>query len=171
MQKKTWHLFINVMSANYNTIMIFTSNVGKNIYEDQSRDFSNVPIPFDIIKVSRFAHKETKTDVILKTVFQNKVQNQDVVAVTAHSFDTIQRVEHVTVMGGDGHFHSVPVHWVEYIPLENTDTFVVGDLESDDEISFRRLGHDGIIYARGLVSGDTGVNVDINKIKSQLKKD
>ncbi len=144
---------------------IYKNNVGSNFNCFEHEVVANR------FKISRFAHKETKTDVILKTLFQTKVQNQDVVAVTAHSFDTIQRIENVAVMGGDGHFHTVPVRWTEYIPLENTDTFAVGDLESDDEVSFRSLGHDGIIYARGLVSGDVGVNVDINKIKSQLKKD
>jgi len=144
---------------------IYKNNVGSNFNCFEHEVVANRFNPM------RFAHKDTKTDVILKTTCQSKVQNQDVVGVTAHSYDTINRTEIVMVMGGDGRLHGVPVHWVEYIPLENSGSFVVGDLGSDDEVSFRSLGQNGVIYARGLVSGDEGVNVDINKIKSQMKKD
>ncbi|MCQ2801764.1 MAG: hypothetical protein MJ222_03925 [Bacilli bacterium] len=144
---------------------IYKNNVGSNFNCFEHEVVANR------FNISRFAHKDSKTDVILKTFCQSKVQNQDVVGVKALSYDTIQRVEYVRVHGGDGCWHNVPVHWTEYIPLENAGSFVVGDLESDDEIKFRSLGHDGVIYARGLVSGDDGVNVDINLIKSQMKKD
>ena len=144
---------------------IYKNNVGSNFNCFEHEVVANRFDPF------RFAHKDSKTDVILKTTCQSKVGNQDVVGVKALSYETFDRVEIVPVMGGDGRFHDVPVHWVEYCPLENSGMFVVGDLESDDEISFRSLGQQGVIYARGLVSGDEGVNVDINLIKSQMKKD
>lgn len=144
---------------------IYKNNVGSNFNCFEHEVVANRFDP------RRFAHKDTQTDVILKTSCQSKVGNQDVVGVTAHSYDTVSRCDFVPVLGGDGHFHDVPVHWIEYIPLENSGSFVVGDLESDDEVSFRSLGQQGVIYARGLVSGDEGINVDINKIKSQMKKD
>lgn len=144
---------------------IYKNNVGSNFNCFEHEVVAN---RFDPL---RFAHKNTKTDVILKTSCQSKQGGQDIVGVTAHSYETFDRVEIVRVMGGDGRFHDVPVHWTEYSPLENSGTFVVGDLESDDEVSFRSLGQQGVIYARGLVSGDEGINVDINKIKSMMKKD
>ena len=144
---------------------IYKNNVGSNFNCFEHEVVANKFNPM------RFAHKDSKTDVILKTSVQSKVSNQDVVGVKALSYDTIRKVEYVSVMGGDGHFHSVPVPWIEYIPLENSGSFVVGDLESDDEVAFRSLGQEGVIYARGLVSGDEGVNVDINLIKSKMKKD
>ncbi len=144
---------------------IYKNNVGSNFNCFEHEVVAN---RFDPM---HFAHKDTKTDVILKTTAQKKVGSQDVVGVIAHSFETFDRIEVVPVVGGDGHTHGVPVHWTEYIPLENTGEFMVGDLESDDEIKFRSLGQKGVIYARGLVSGDEGINVDINKIKSLMKKD
>ncbi|MBQ0009164.1 MAG: hypothetical protein KBS97_02710 [Firmicutes bacterium] len=144
---------------------IYKNNVGSNFNCFEHEVVANRFNP------KRFAHPDTRTDVLLKTWCQSKVGNQDVVGVKALSYETFDRVEIVPVMGGDGHFHDVPVHWVEYCPLENNGSFVVGDLESDDEIGFRGLGQEGVIYARGLVSGDEGINVDINKIKSIMKKD
>ena len=144
---------------------IYKNNVGSNFNCFEHEVVANR------FNVSRFAHKDSKTDVILKTICQKKVGAQDVVDVKALSYDAFDRVEFVPVVGGDGYTHQVPVHWVEYVPLENTGSFVVGDLESDDEVLFRSLGQNGVIYARGLVSGDEGINVDINKIKSMMKKD
>ena len=144
---------------------IYKNNVGSNFNCFEHEVVAN---RFDPM---RFAHKNTRTDVILKTWCQSKAGKQDVVGVKALSYETFDRVDFVPVMGGDGRFHDVPVHWVEYCPLENSGSFVVGDLESDDEIAFRNLGQEGIIYARGLVSGDEGVNVDINLIKSKMVKD
>ena len=144
---------------------IYKNNVGSNFNCFEHEVVAN---RFDPM---RFAHKDTRTDVILKTWCQSKAGNQDIVGVKALSYETFDRVDYVPVLGGDGRFHDVPVHWIEYCPLENTGTFVVGDLESDDEIAFRNLGQQGVIYARGLVSGDEGINVDINKIKSQMIKD
>mgnify|MGYP003320153705 CR=1 FL=1 len=144
---------------------IYKNNVGSNfncfVHEVVANKFNP----------ARFAHKDSNTDVILKTSCQVKNGGVDVVNVTALSYATFDRVEVVPVMGGDGHLHGVPVHWVEYVPLENCGMFSVADLGNDDEASFRSLGHKGVIYARGLVSGDEGINVDINKIKSMMKKD
>jgi hypothetical protein len=65
-----------------------------------------------------FAHTATQTETILKTRFMERHGNEDVVQVTAYSFDTASRVDFIPVFGGDGRMHSVPVHWTEYIPLE-----------------------------------------------------
>ena len=36
-----------------------------------------------------------------------------------------KRVDIVSVMGGDGKFHSVPVEWDEYLPLEANSVFYI----------------------------------------------
>ena len=144
---------------------IYKNNINSNFNCFEHEVLANMFNP------KHFAHAETNTDVILKTICQKKVQDKDIVMVTAHSYKTQERVEAVPVMGGDGHIHNVLVPWIEYIPLENSDAIVVGDLENDDEIAFRKLGQKDVIYARGLVSSDPSINVDINKIKSMMKKD
>jgi hypothetical protein len=70
-------------------------------------------------------HEQTKTQAILKSVFVSSQNGVDEMRVTAYSYDTIPRVDYVTVHGGDGHWHSVAVEWDEYIPLEQTSRFFV----------------------------------------------
>lgn len=67
-----------------------------------------------------FAHRAAKTDSILKASFVSKDGGADRVAVTANSYDTREHVEIVSVFGGDGRMHAVPVRWIEYIPVSNT---------------------------------------------------
>ena len=121
---------------------------------------------------SIFAPINAKTDVIIKTLFDKKSEDSDVVNVKSYSHDMIQRTEIVTVWGGDGHPHGVPVHWIEYVPVEGGGQFTMGDLGNDDEVSFKSLGQNDVIYAKGLVSTiGQSLNVDINYLKSTMKKD
>ena len=67
---------------------------------------------------SVFAHANSKTESILKVTPDSKAGATDNVSVTAYSFDTENRTDYVSVFGGDGRSHSVPVPWVEYIPIQ-----------------------------------------------------
>lgn len=119
----------------------------------------------------RFADKETDTEIILKTSLVKKAGGEDIITVTGHSYKAVPRVETVMKLGGDGRLHAVPVPWTEYIPLEGEDVISVSDLGLDNEIKFRGLNQNGVIYANGLVSTSTDVNVDINYLKSLMTKD
>lgn len=55
------------------------------------------------------------TDVILKVAPTGKN-----IMVTAHGFHADPRVETVPVIGGDGRTHLVPVHYYEYLRVQNT---------------------------------------------------
>ncbi len=68
---------------------------------------------------ANFAHEMSRTSVILKTRCVDSNAERDDVEVAAYSYATANRVDFVSVLGGDGRIHPVPVHWVEYIPLEN----------------------------------------------------
>lgn len=57
---------------------------------------------------------------ILKTELVEKRECDDVVAVTANSYTTMEHVDYVPKLGGDGRMHGVPVHWTEYIPVSRT---------------------------------------------------
>ena len=63
-------------------------------------------------------HPESKTQGIMKTSFNMRNLKADNVTITAHSYKTIDRVEYVSTLGGDGRVHQVPVHWDEYIPIQ-----------------------------------------------------
>ena len=77
-----------------------------------------------------FAHTATQTETILKTRFMERTGNEDVVQVTARSYDTTPRVDFIPVFGGDGRMHSVPVHWTEYIPLERVSNVKMASAQS-----------------------------------------
>ena len=53
----------------------------------------------------------------------------DLVAVTAHAYRGERRVTYVSKMGGDGRSHTIPVHWIEYFPVEKTTNMMVNKNE------------------------------------------
>lgn len=63
-------------------------------------------------------HPDSKTPAILKAAYASGDKTADKVRITAHSYDSIPRVDVIPVLGGDGRMHGVPVPWQEYIPLE-----------------------------------------------------
>ena len=70
-------------------------------------------------------HPATKTRAILKPSFVGSKKDVDEICISAYSYDIIQRVDLVSVHGGDGRWHSVPVQWDDYIPLEAKNKFFV----------------------------------------------
>ena len=92
---------------------------------------------------SSVAHPHSKTQAILKSSFDGHKGEADRMTITAYSYDTVPRVDFVTMMGGDGRFHSVAVHWSEYIPLRHTTSFLVSD-------SKEKLGDKALAYKNGL---------------------
>ena len=70
-------------------------------------------------------HPKTQTPAILKTSFVNSKNDIDEISVLAYSYDIIPRIDFVMVHGGDGRWHSVPVPWDDYIPLQETKRFFV----------------------------------------------
>lgn len=70
---------------------------------------------------------------ILKAVPTYSEDGQREVAVTAYGFRARARVEHVSVFGGDGRFHDVPVEWIEYVPVSQTRTMVVTERKKPSE--------------------------------------
>jgi hypothetical protein len=79
-----------------------------------------------------FVHKDSATDAILKTSLVSKKGECDIVDVTAYSYATENRVDLIPVIGGDGRLHSVPVHWVEYIPVSKTTQISVRNLNMSE---------------------------------------
>lgn len=80
-----------------------------------------------------FVHEESCTEAILKTQTVNTENGNDIVAVTAYSYAGIDRIDYISVKGGDGNYHPVPVPWIEYIPVNKTSYIVVSDNISLDE--------------------------------------
>ena len=81
----------------------------------------------------RFRHPESVTENLLKTRVLSRQDGVSTVAVTAHGFRGEDRVDYVSVYGGDGCWHDVPVEWTEYLPVERTRNMTVteADVPSD----------------------------------------
>lgn len=62
-------------------------------------------------------HRDCVTDVILKTRIISKQDAADKFIISAHGFEGIPHVDYIQKYGGDGRWHSVPVHWIEYSPV------------------------------------------------------
>lgn len=78
-----------------------------------------------------FLPPRATTSQILKATVHQKVGDADVVSVTSRAFEGVQRLTYVSVHGGDGNYHNVPVHWIEYLPLEKTSNIMVRKCEHD----------------------------------------
>lgn len=84
-----------------------------------------------------FAHPDTATDVVLKTEHVATYGGTERVEVTAYSWGAIPRLDYVPMFGGDGRMHSVPVHWVEYYPLERVSQIEIRDVRNAEDEDFR----------------------------------
>jgi hypothetical protein len=80
---------------------------------------------FNTVFTGCVVHPNTRTRAILKSRFLKGSNGIDEVRVSAYSYNVIGRVDFVSVLGGDGHLHAVPVPWDEYVPLEAHNDFLV----------------------------------------------
>lgn len=81
------------------------------------------------VDYSYVVHPDTKTQAILKSSFVSSKDSIDETCITAYSYDIEKRVDIVSMRGGDGHMHNVPVEWDEYLPLEMQNTFYISTNE------------------------------------------
>lgn len=75
--------------------------------------------------ISKFRAEGTSTSQILKIKFKGSTNEMDFFEVNSSSFKTRNRVEYEHRLGGDGRMHTIPVHWVEYIPASKTSTVAI----------------------------------------------
>ena len=103
----------------------------RDIYE---RNYTSYETEFaaNTLGQRNFAPPAAGTPSILKTKFLRKEGKSDEVCVTAHSFRIEKQVDYVSMFGGDGRMHSVPVPWDEYIPIARESTVKVKQLPLTD---------------------------------------
>lgn len=114
-----------------------------------------------------FKHPATRSlGVILKSRFEKKNDTVDECVITAHSFQGIDRVTYVSVYGGDGKYHQVPVHWIEYNRIQKDTPFAIGRAKEESwsdfnssygggsykELLSRYQISDTVLYKKGLFS-------------------
>lgn len=82
------------------------------------------------------------TSSIIKAEYESKIGNNDKVKLIAHAFRTESHLDYVTVMGGDGKPHAVPVHWLEYIPVTKESYMAIQKKHSTRNNYLRNLNND-----------------------------
>ena len=80
-----------------------------------------------------FLPEGASTEQILKVKYKNTIKNADFFNVTSKAFKTINRVDYVPVMGGDGRLHNVPVPWIEYIPVSRNSVVSIRHFNGKEE--------------------------------------
>ena len=110
-----------------------------------------------------FADKECKTDTILKSEFLRKEGDVDVVYIHSHGFRTEHHTDYISKLGGDGRMHTIPVNWIEYIPVEHVTPLAIQNIPAEgtqykynlkDAISMLSplVNNNAIISQRGIFS-------------------
>lgn len=94
----------------------------------------------NVANAAYLVHPNTKTAAMIKTIPIRSQDGVDEICVTAYSYDIAQRVDWVSVYGGDGHFHSVAVEWDEYLPLEARQNFRISTTQTQQPIVANRNG-------------------------------
>lgn len=87
--------------------------------------FKECEVLANAVDYRQVVHPNTKTRAILKSSYVGSKDKVDETCITAYSYDIEKRVDYVSVHGGDGRFHSVPVEWDEYLPLQASNNFYV----------------------------------------------
>lgn len=95
---------------------------------------------------NRFKHPESVTENIVRAYSRSNSSSTSLVDVVGHGYAGVPRVDFIPVLGGDGNLHSVPVEWIEYIPVTQQTTLMVGavkssvlNLEDGDDAEMRNV--------------------------------
>ena len=147
--------------------------------------FYEAEVLANFMKPEYFRPDDCDTPIILKAKFISKLgKGVDLFEITAHGFTKIPQIEYVTKLGGDGHMHTIPVHYFIYEPVEKSTNIVVMDLHATKQESRDNMDailqvlspymmNNDIIIQRDLCSfivrpGVTSINVnELNKLFSQ----
>lgn len=91
----------------------------------------------NLIGEEHFKHPLSGTRNILKTSTVKSGNFIDHVTVTAYGYETINRTDFVTKRGRDGRMHTIPVHWVEYIPVSQDTDIEIHVPEEEKELTYQ----------------------------------
>ncbi len=73
----------------------------------------------------KFCAPDCATPCILKTEQSHYADGSSMLQVSAYGYRSEPRLTYVSVRGGDGRSHDVPVHWDEYLPVTGHGTILM----------------------------------------------
>ena len=101
----------------------------------------------------KFEHPSCITRSILKTRVVQQDGGESTIAVTAHGYCGVERVDHKEVYGGDGEWHDVPVPWTEYLPVQRTSNMCLSEGGTpSDSFKSRAAASRESAYRRSILS-------------------
>jgi len=80
----------------------------------------------------KFQHPDCTTRSILKTTASTNPDGSQLVRVSAFGYRGSERTTYVSVSGGDGHTHKVPVKWIEYTSVRRDSSLVIKERFEDE---------------------------------------
>ena len=102
-----------------------TPDIYKGIIDTGEPAFYEYESLANALEKSALAPPGAATQSILKTRTASREDDTVQVTVTASAFRSVEHVEYVSKLGGDGRWHKVPVHWIEYLPISRQSDMVV----------------------------------------------
>ncbi len=112
-----------------------------------------------------FKHPQCVTQCILKTKKCKGEKDKSTIKVSAYGYRTVKRVTYVSVWGGDGRMHQVPVYWDEYLPVTGVGYIDMKEDNIEDASSSQtqRLNHINNVLK------ETNLNVYRRHIASKIQ--
>ncbi|MBR4597512.1 MAG: hypothetical protein IKO42_03825 [Opitutales bacterium] len=98
----------------------------------------------------KFSHPQCATRSILKTSALSRENGVTKIQVEARGYSANPRLNYVEAYGGDGHWHEVPVEWIEYLPVSRTSSISVAE-SGEGENPPPKFGA-GALFRRGIYS-------------------
>lgn len=125
----------------------------ENIWKDVAASFWEHEAVANYYGEDRFAHPSCITRNILKTDVVRREGGESTIAVTAHGYRGEERVDYKEVYGGDGNWHSVPVPWVEYLPVQRTSNMCLSERDSPSDLFKEQAAASGNgVFRRSILS-------------------
>lgn len=104
---------------------------------------------------ARFAHPDSITENILKTSeLSDNDKGEKNIVVTANGFSGTPLVDYVSVYGGDGRFHNVPVEWTRYDPVSRDSTVTIREMPDKDKEVIREDSYPVSRFRRRILISD-----------------
>ncbi len=118
--------------------------------------------------------------VMIKSVSARKNGKLDCVKVHTYSYKTTPKTDYVSVHGGDGRWHDVPVHWIQYDRIDGDNSFDIAytgasrkdfnaKLKENNKLSDLVNSSRAAFFGRGMFSFmlDDETRNDINEILNE----
>lgn len=149
--KQVYFTFAPVLAIPLYQQQVPQEYIYKDLYDSYVSFYEHEKV-VNMMNQNEFKHPLSVTRNILKTSTLSSKNNCDTIKVTAYGYRTEPRIDYVQKMGGDGRMHTIPVHWTEYLPVEQESKVEINVIEEEKEETyqdkFRKL-FEGIKEGKG----------------------